>query len=177
MARRKRLTNEEFAVISKITAASHMDLSFDIVQKNDNEDAFYDYEENKSFALSTGLRYVSEGFSDTNDNYHLTAEERNIFIALLNEFKIPLPIESSLFPQIKLPLTKSKQSDLTHASKLLTAMFKDLSLRPITVRPLNRMYDEVIVVTIGVSRYEINVECENIRQMIKSVVDAVILKI
>lgn len=177
MAGKKKLTDEEFAVISKITAASHMDSAFDVVQKNDNEDDFFDYEENKHFSLSTGLRYVAEGFSDTYDNYHLTDGERKIFIDLLTEFNIPLPSENSLYPKKAVPLPKSKQSNLTRASKLLTSLFKDLSLRPITVRPLDKLNKEIIVVTIGESVYKINVECENIYQMVKSVIDAVILKL
>jgi len=70
-----------------------------------------------------------------------------------------------------------KLMDLLKAVKVLQYVFDELTEHSGEVAVNLVSGKEVIKVTIRGGKYEINVECENVRQMVKSVIDAVILKL
>ncbi len=74
-------------------------------------------------------------------------------------------------------MTESKKNELKKATKALETLFKTLSNKPETISVSSIEDREIILVTINNSNYRIDVECENERQMVKSVVETVILKL
>ena len=68
-----------------------------------------------------------------------------------------------------------KKNDLKKAAEAIEQVYRELSNDKISVVP--DMEHEYIVVTINGAIYRVNVECENIRSMVQSVVSQTILKI
>ena len=68
-----------------------------------------------------------------------------------------------------------KTNDLKKAAEAIEQLYRALSNDKISVVP--DMEHEYIVVTINGAIYRVNVECENIRSMVRSVVSQTILKI
>ena len=68
-----------------------------------------------------------------------------------------------------------KKNDLKKAAEAIVQLYRPLSNDKISVVP--DMEHEHIVVTINGAIYRVNVECENIRSMVQSVVSQTILKI
>lgn len=74
-------------------------------------------------------------------------------------------------------MKEEKLKDLQKAVKILQYVFDELTDYAGNVIVGLHSEKEIIKVTINGANYEISVECENVRQMVKSVVDAVILKL
>jgi len=74
-------------------------------------------------------------------------------------------------------MNEEKLKDLQKAVKVLQYVFDELTDYAGNVIVGLHPEKEIIKVTINGANYEISVECENVRQMVKSVVDAVILKL
>ena len=68
-----------------------------------------------------------------------------------------------------------KKNDLKKAAEAIEQLYRALSNDKISVVP--DMEHEYIVVTINGAIYRVNVECENIRAMVQSVVRQTLLKI
>ena len=68
-----------------------------------------------------------------------------------------------------------KKNDLKKAAEAIEQLYRALSNDKISV--VTDMEHEYIVVTINGAIYRVNVECENIRSMVQSVVSQTILKI
>lgn len=70
-----------------------------------------------------------------------------------------------------------KRKDLEKAVGILRTMFDEFTDHSGKVMVGLLSDKEVITVVVNGASYDVNVECENVRQMVKSVVDAVILKL
>lgn len=80
------LTDEEYAVIDKITQKSGMDSWF-LLKPTGDGDRVYDLENLEEMTLEDGISYLDSGISDLGD-YELTAEEIRVYEALLTELGI-----------------------------------------------------------------------------------------
>ncbi len=73
--------------------------------------------------------------------------------------------------------SERKNKEINKAIFALQCLFSSLIEDPTQVMVGRLTNREVITVSIRGGCYDINVECENEKQMVKSVVDAVILKL
>lgn len=72
-------------------------------------------------------------------------------------------------------MTDQKKADLKLAAEAVAQMYRTISDTEITVTPDNDR--EFIIVKVNGATYRVNVECENVRAMVQSVVNETILKI
>lgn len=74
-------------------------------------------------------------------------------------------------------MTEEKKKELEQATSILRTMYAALERKPGDVSVGVVPDREIITVKICGATYNIDVECENVRMMVKQVVDATILKI
>lgn len=72
-------------------------------------------------------------------------------------------------------MTDQKRADLTLAAGAIEQLYHTISDAEITVAPDQER--EFIIVNVDGATYRVNVECENVRAMVRSVVNETVLKI
>lgn len=72
-------------------------------------------------------------------------------------------------------MTDQKRADLTLAAEAIEQLYHTISDTEVTVAPDQER--EFIIVNVNGATYRVNVECENARAMVQSVVNETILKI
>ena len=87
-AYRKTLTDLEFNAISTLTMHSKLDNSFDVYEKKNGTDCFYDYDEDRMISLHQGLELLYEGIAYPLSHEGLTIEQAEALMKLFKEFKI-----------------------------------------------------------------------------------------
>ena len=96
----KRLTNEEYNVLNKISSKTKMDCWFCIKTDKYGADIIYDLEEDKTLSLYRGILLLCEGLDhiDIYKNCFLTKEEDEVFKNLVK--KLNNVLHSSTFDMI-----------------------------------------------------------------------------
>ena len=87
-AYRKVLTDLEFNAISTLTMHSKLDNSFDVYEKKNGTNCFYDYDEYRMISLHQGLEFLYEGIAYPLSHEGLTTEQAEALVQLFREFKI-----------------------------------------------------------------------------------------
>ena len=88
---RCKLTNEEFNIVTKWTAATHFDSVIDIEAIDDDTDVWMDYENDDELSLEAGFQEMAEAVVYPFVHEGLTNEESNVLLALLEEFGVDEP--------------------------------------------------------------------------------------
>lgn len=85
---RNTLTQKEIDTIAKLTHNTKLDGVFDVHVKRTGTVCFKDFENNKTVAISTGLKWLYDGLAYSLYHDGLNEEEAGIIIALFNEFNV-----------------------------------------------------------------------------------------
>lgn len=88
MAKRKRLTDKEFALVCRWTEKTHVDEILDIHTGRLGNDYFMDYENNKKLSLEKGFKEIAEAVAYPFSHEGFNEEESKILLSLLEEFGV-----------------------------------------------------------------------------------------
>lgn len=142
------LTDEEYAVVDKITKKSGMDSWF-LLKLTDDGDQVYDLENLEEMTLEEGISYIDSGLSDLGD-YELTAEEIHIYEALLVELGIQHKKEERAL-KIRLgtwmpfrPDSRDGEEAIRHAQQTKQLFEEIQQLIKDAEKKTNRCYDSLV---------------------------------
>ena len=87
-AKRTRLTNEEFNLVTTWTSKTKFDSVMDIETNDDGDDIWMDYENDEELSLEVGFKEMAEAVAYKFEHEGFTEEEAKILLNLLEEFGV-----------------------------------------------------------------------------------------
>lgn len=85
---RKKLSNEEWNAVSRLTSSLKLDDSFDVSTDEEGNDCFLDREEDKICSLKDGLAVIYDALAYPLCHEKLTDEQCRLIVDLFQEFDV-----------------------------------------------------------------------------------------